>query len=436
MFQDQILSFSENMNNLRDFVDMVSTFLQDEAKKEITANSDNLAPLVLALNKLAPDEFDLAEEEITSIEEKIDKEVDIKLIEDKENGDVIKFEIDSKGNKNFQKAIKAFKADHHRRVALYNNALISLISSVEWFLAQVIHQHFRKNPRIISSKEKQFSLEELSNFDSIDDAKDYLIEKTVESVLRGSIDDWFNFLKSKLKLSMGYVDEYYPKLVEATQRRNLLIHNGGKVNRIYLSKYPKSLGECPNIGEDIFVLPDYLSETIAIFEQNFLLIAAELWKKVGAKNKERGSLLVNLSYDHLLSGRYDVAQSLSYFAAHDKSLLEVDRLYAQINYWIAKKFGGEFESVQSEIEKEDFSAKSRLFILAQNILLDRFEDAVDDIDFLIQHDSDFSLETVTTWPLFKEFREHEIYNDFIDKYLNEEIGLNQVDIVDTVDTEI
>jgi hypothetical protein len=289
-------------------------------------------------------------------------------------------------------------------------------------LAQLIHNYYKQYPEKIGSKEKQFSLEELSNFDSIEDAKNYLIDSSVESVLRGSFEDWIKFLKTDLDLSMGYIKDHKKSLIEAFQRRNLLVHNGGVVNRIYRSNYPKDLGSCPKLGDRLHISPEYLAEKISLFERCFVLIALELWKKLGVDNMQRGDLLIDLAYKHLVAERYDIAESLSYFAANDKSLQEKDQLYGKVNYWISKKYGKGFEDVRPEIEKADFSAKSRLFRLAKNTLLGDFDEAKNDIEYLLDHDDKFSFKVVQTWPLFREFRDATVYNQLFDKYSTISLG--------------
>jgi hypothetical protein len=446
MFAEQIMSFSQNLNNLRDFVQMVASFLDEKKQEEIKENAEALLPLMLAMHKLNPEESPLDEDEISKLEKKVGAGFKVSLIEEDEENEAtiegksekkgIKFKLEGDGNSKFSEAMKVFGADQHRKTALYCNSLISLVSSVEWFLAQLIHKHYKENPGIVGSKEKQFSLEELAAFETVDDARNYLIEKTVESVLRGSIQDWIDFLSSKLKLSMGYLNEHKDYLIEVTQRRNLLVHNGGVVNRIYLSNLPISYKNRPKIGDNIHISSEYLNNAISTFERCFLLIAAELWKKVGANNEERGKLLINLSYENLVSERYEVAESISFFAANDKSLQESDRLYAKINYWIAKKYGGDFESIKREIIDEDFSAKSRLFILAKKVLLGDFEGAYSDIKYLLDHDESFTLEEVKLWPLFKEFREQEFYNELTSGYeeVHEE-SLEMENSDDATDTE-
>src|SRR5690606_32768666 len=116
------------------------------------------------------------------------------------------------------------------------NCLISLVSTVEWFFSQILHYYYDKFPDSSGIKNKTLTLDDLKNFGSINDAEKFLIENKIEEILRGSIKDWFKILKDDLKLGLGYKDQYEDELVEIYQRRNLLVHNGGVVNAIYLSK--------------------------------------------------------------------------------------------------------------------------------------------------------------------------------------------------------
>jgi len=88
MFGDQILAFSENLDNLRDFVEMVSEFLHEKSKQGIKDNAINLSPFILAMHKLNPDEFELDEESISKIEEKFGSKIKLELVDgEKGKGD-------------------------------------------------------------------------------------------------------------------------------------------------------------------------------------------------------------------------------------------------------------------------------------------------------------------------------------------------------------
>src|SRR5258706_806350 len=151
---------------------------------------------------------------------------------------------DHKGNKSLEfgfplnieeaseSAQQLYSKTEKQKELLYKSSLINLTSTVELFLSQLLHFYFDRFPDAVGSEIKFFSLDDLKSLGSIEDAKKHLIESKVEAVLRESLEDWLRFWKERVKLSMGYMDTVRDQLIEVYQRRNLLIHNGGRVNSI------------------------------------------------------------------------------------------------------------------------------------------------------------------------------------------------------------
>jgi hypothetical protein len=70
------------------------------------------------------------------------------------------------------------------------------------------------------------------------------------------------------------------------------------------------------------------------------------------------------------------------------------------------------------------------------VLLGDFEGASSDIKYMLDLDGKFTLEEIKLWPLFKEFREQEIYNEIISGYENnQEECLDMENPDDASDTE-
>jgi len=425
MFSEQIMSFSKNLDDLRDFVVMIKELLDEKKHEEISKHPMAVGSIIYAMHKADPGSYDLEEEAVEKIEKYL-SDHNITLGEDLEvdnNKIRVNFSTDRKDTaedmfSTVEKLSKNMESSQH----FYCNSLISLVSSVEWFVSQIIHKYYKENPKAISSSEKQLSLEDLSKFDSVEDARIYLIDKRVESVLRGDMKSWITFLREKLNLSMGYLDPHMNQLIEVALRRNLLVHNGGIVNGIYLNSFPKELKSEYNIGDKVTVSLEYLFENISRVERCFALIAAELWKKLETDSDQRGKMLINMAVDHLSHGRCGVAESFSCFVMKDKSLSESDVLYGKVNYWLAKKMQDKLSEVVGEIEGEDFSAKSRLFICAKSALLDHDDDTLKDITYLLDHDDEFTIEYVEQWPLFLRLREQGKLDEIIQKYKPAEVS--------------
>jgi hypothetical protein len=273
-----------------------------------------------------------------------------------------------------------------------------------------LHRSFETYPEAIGTREKVFSLQDLRELGSIEDARKSLIDSAVENILRGSFEDWLKFLREQVKLSLGYLSTDH--LVEIFQRRNLLIHNAAVVNSIYVSRVAAPLREKWKVGERIAVPRHYLGNAIALVELNFLLIAAELWKKLEPGNQRRSDLLVEINFDHLLAERWEIAEGRSLFVKNDKQALERSQLIGQVNYWQTFKWSNRSEEVRPEIEKADFSAKEPLFQLALAALRDDLDKLFEILPEVLDSKK-LSLDELDRWPIFRAIRSTERFELFM-----------------------
>lgn len=419
MFTKNILTFSNNLEDLRDFIEMVSEFLSKRDNEELKSDPMAFSPVVLAHVKAWKEEFKDVDDQTIEKIEKFLSEKGVEFTETEENGVSVKITPDD-SNKDMVEALGKFKKAEKRKRNLYANSLINLISQVELFVSQLAHQYYIKYPDKINTKDKQLSLDDLVKFDSVEDARIYLIDKKIESVLWGNIQDWIKFLRNDLNLSMKYIDPYVDRLSEAALRRNLFVHNSGVVNRIYWNNYPRSLGTPPEIDKEVRINSGYLHDVIMMIEKCFVLIASELWKNTDPDNDERSVLLISMAFENMIKGNYDLSESYSFFTMNDKSSKEIRRLYGTINYWLSIKMQNRFNEVRSEVEKADFSGKSRLISCAQNVLLDREDKAKEDIINLLEHDDEFGIEQLKEWPLFKTLRDSGELDDIIRDFDHDE----------------
>lgn len=407
MFEKEILEFSRNLEGLRDFVKLVDAHLEEKNKDELKEDPAAFLPLMLVMKREKPDEFEIDDEKLEKLKELFGSEIEL-IEKEIEGGKKFEISLNEDGQKKFSSAMEKISKNQQRKSSLHQSSLVTIISYTEWFLAQLIHSYYSKNPNAIGLKDKQLSLNDLYEIGSIDDAKKFLIDTKVESVLRGSFRDWITFLKEQMKLSMGYLKDHESKLIEACQRRNLYVHNGGVVNSIYLRNCEFATSTQPTTGEKLLCDSEYIESTLSSFEITFLLIAAELWKKHEPDSRQRFSILNKISYEHICNERHEIGASLAYFLCGDKGQKESDRMTAQINYWQAKKWQGDFSSIRKEIEESDFSAKDSIFILAKHVLLDELDEAFNLLPAALKSEK-LSFIDLNEWPLFKLLRKEERY---------------------------
>jgi hypothetical protein len=377
----QISNFTDNLDGLREFLRIVEAFLQKETSDFLTKRAKDLIPLAFAVSAtLASDPPLLPPEREEEIRARFGGQFDI----EKTDGGGAKINVTGDAGQRFEQAIKGLSANTAHQQLLYQNCLVSLVSFAEWFLSQIIRQFFEAFPDAAGIKEKTLTLEDLRRIGSVTEAESYLISLRVDEIMWGSLEDWLKFLRNTVKLSMGYLSTEEDTLVEIFQRRNVIVHNNGTVHHSYMSKVAESLRTEIRAGQKLFVTTTYLKSSIDTVERSFVLLAAELWKKLAPKDEQRAEVLNKITIKALHSERYKVAMGASRFLMEDKQLQEKWLLYARLNFWQSKKWAGEFEEVKAEIVEADFSAKDDLIQLARFVLLDNFDSSVPLLKSLLQ----------------------------------------------------
>jgi hypothetical protein len=426
MFEKHIRDFNENILGLREFIDLIDPFLKEKRKE----HEEHVSPLIfsgllkMALaqkEKLDTDDISKFEELQADIENKIIEKykqpIEILLEEhdesigesEKESG--FKLMIKTQNNPEIRSHIENTHKTNNHIELLYKNALISLMSSVEWFFSQILHYYYNKYPESAGIQKKTMSLSELKTFGTINDAEKYLIDVKVEEILRGNFESWLQIMQNELSLKLGYLNDLKPELVEIYQRRNLFVHNGGVVNSIYLSKVDSKFCKKVNLDTKLNIDKEYLNTSICVLQKSFLLIAAELWKNLDKADRTRGEVISEIVYENLTKERWDICEGLCYFLINDSQIDPIDKVISQLNYWLCKKRTGNYDKVKSEIEKADFSDKKEIFQLG---LLGLKEDIKGFIDILptALDSKQLNIERLEEFPIFMEIRLTDEYQAF------------------------
>ena len=389
MLESAIKTFADNLSALRDFVRLVGSLLDDRQRELPEQHRRELIPLALLISR-------------TDVGPKL-SEAKVRELETAFGGKIeIKEKTDAEGHKTWSAAIHEQNWDAEsvfgfvriatgHRTLLYRSALISLVSAAEWFLSQVIRTHFEKFPDASGTGGKTLTLEDLKSLGSVEDAQRYLIDLRIDEIMWGSFEDWVRFLTSTVRLSAAYLVPDRDALIEVFQRRNVMVHNNGRVHSSYMHKVPPELRKGVSLGGELSVSPDYLSRAIDLVEKNFILLGAELWKQLEPAQEKRAEALIGIAFDRLKSELWVVSEGLSFFTLNDKKMSECSLLVAQLNYWQSVRWQGRFPEVQKEVQASDFSAKDDLFQLARYALLD-------------DYDTFFKLIPLRTWPIFREAR--------------------------------
>lgn len=402
MFSRHIQMFADTLDGLRSFVNLVQPFLDKKGREAQKKHAGNLIPLILGFAKTDPSLLKSLDFKESRLRQSFDGDIEIKKGKE---GNKPSFSVRVTGPQKhgFDTAISEIVQAKERVSLLYQNSLISLISAVECLMSQIIHTYYNVVPAAMSDKDKVFSFDDLKNFNTVEDARVYLIEKKVTDLMRGPFTDWISFFRKQANLSMSYLDPYMDTLVETCERRNLLVHNSGIINSIYLSKVSSDLRKGKKKGRKLHLTRKYLDDRIDYFELHSILIAAELWKKLNPTDDMRADILAGIVYSHLLQSRWSIAEGLSYFIMKDKKTKEPWRLVGKLNHWLSIKRQGRWEEVKSEAEAEDLSAKGRRYQLGHLSLLGNKKEFFALIPVALAG-KDISIDELREFPIFENMR--------------------------------
>jgi len=317
--------------------------------------------------------------------------------------------------------------------------LVNLVSQYDAFLGGLIRALLLTKPELLNASEKTLSFSELLAFGSIEAARDHIIEKEVESVLRKSHVEQFDWLENKFKLKLRHELGVWPHFVEITERRNLYVHTGGRVSSQYLQCCQANQIDCSatKVGQVLSVSPTYFRRAYEVIFEIGVKLAHVFWRKLRPSELELAdNHLIKLSYHLLVDQRWDLAKAVLDFATEvlKKYASEGYRIRFVVNRVQAYKWSGDEARARAILEKEDFSALSDVFKLADAVLRDNFIAALNLVK-RIGRGGHISIGDYREWPLFRELRKQANFEPVIAEVFGEpsRVTLPSPDIESTSD---
>ena len=306
------------------------------------------------------------------------------------------------------------------------NFIVSFVSQYDAFLGNLIKTIFYHKPELLNNSDKNLSFSEIISYDSIEDIKDYIIEKEVESVIRENHLKQFKWLESKLKIPLRKDLPSFKHFIEITERRNLFVHNNGVVSRQYIENCTKN--EVPNIdkvkvGDKLSVNPGYFVKCYSILFEIGVKLGQVIWRKLLPDElEEADNHLNNICFDLLIKGHYHLASNLLSFATetlkkhYDQEIINIFIINKSLSYYLS----GKKEKAKSVLSKQDWSATNDKFKLAIAVLNEDFNEAIDLMKSIGSSNKHINKDAYREWPLFKEFRKRDDFKKAYKEIFNEE----------------
>lgn len=293
---------------------------------------------------------------------------------------------------------------------LHPSLLMILVGEVEMLVNYLARACFEFHPDALKDSEKSLAWADISQFASVDDIRDSLVDRVVEDLLRGSMLDWVRFFEAKWKVpEVKAAREFLA--VEAVQRRHCIVHNAGLASRQYVERMQalSSVKSSVKVDDHLEVTDDYLKRAA---DQLYLVVFSLAWGVAFKLCKERTSqteLWATFSgevYDMLLDGRPELARQLVEGVPIEKAAsvsedAEFSSFYMRVNRWIAFKELGRFDEVRDEVAALPVATRSNKFKLAKHALLGEVEEAYCLANEMLESGQLTEYEIVT-WPLLRQ----------------------------------
>jgi hypothetical protein len=264
---------------------------------------------------------------------------------------------------------------------LSKSYVVSLVSQYDFFLGRLLRCLFLLKPEILNVSERQLTFAQLIELGSTEKAREFIIEKEIETFLRKSHIDQFSWMENKFSIELRRDLPIWPTFVELTERRNLLVHCNGVVSNQYLQicrENKVGLEKDLKVGDSLEISPEYFFNAFRCIFEIGVKLGHVLWRKVRFDQIEEADVsLIEITYNLLEEGKYKLASILLDFAcltlkkhASDQTMRIMVINRAQAYRWRENQ-----EECLSIISKEDWSASSNSFKLAVEVLQDNFEKA-------------------------------------------------------------
>lgn len=308
--------------------------------------------------------------------------------------------------------------------------VISLVSQYDSFLGKIIRFIYSAKPEKLNSSEKSLRYTDLMSFDSIQSAMEYLIEKEIESVIRKSHSEQFEWLTTKLKNPFNKNLKSWPTFIELTERRNLFVHCDGKVSSQYIKVCTENkckINSSIKAGDELNVPNTYFEEAYRCIYEIGVKLAQVIWRRLYRNELESADENINnITYGLIDRGEYDLAiQLLDFFTEkHIKHASENNRLMLTINKAQAYKWLKNEKKCCEILNLEDWTASEDKFKIGVTVLRNDFNSAYDYMKRL-KHNPEFHRAFYKDWPIFKKLRREEKFKDVYKECYDEDFRIEK-----------
>jgi hypothetical protein len=303
---------------------------------------------------------------------------------------------------------------------------VSLISQYDAFFSKLLRAIFEIKPEILNSSERNLTFSQLVEMQSIQEAREFIIEKEIDAVMRKSHAEQFDYLENKLSLKLREKLPIWKAFIEITERRNLFVHCDGVVSSQYIKvcKEHESNTGVIKIGDHLNVSPEYFSSAYKCLYEIAVKLTHTIWRKLLINDLKSADEEMNaICYELINSKAYNLADILLQFSCDQrKHFNDISKNLYIVNSALSKYLQNKKAECKTILDGKDWSACSYDFKLAYEILTDNYENAYS-IMKVMHVNGPVMKENYKQWPLFTQIREEQAFKELYKEIFEEEFSI-------------
>lgn len=391
--------------------------------KELNQNLQDLLSHLNSINDTFPMTMLLLTPYQKKAKEKLQEFVNSNMTEIEEEDGQKSFSIKYEHIKIYKQLSNNSHISHLASKIIPESLFVSLISQYDAFLNRLLKILFNIQPEYINSSERELAFFQLVGFDTIESAREFVIEKEVECVLRKSHSEHFDYLEKKLSIPLRKNLPIWQIFIEITERRNLYVHCDGIVTSQYMKVCKENNCSIENakVNQRLYVNLDYFNDAYKCLYELCTKLTHTIWRKL-LKNDimEADRKLNEICYDLVNSRQFKLADILLDFACkQEKHFNESSKNLFIVNKSLSQYLQDKDKNAKEIIESKDWSASSDDFKLAHLILTDKQNESFE-LMRKIGKDGEVDKVSYKTWPLFYKLRDVQKFKDTFQELFQEE----------------
>lgn len=292
--------------------------------------------------------------------------------------------------------------------AIGKKAIINCLQIFEEYFSSILKILISQKPEAYFY-DKNIKYSELIN-KNLDELTNELLNQEVDALMYG-VSETIEKVNKIHKLKLEKHQDIWDSYIELDLRRNIIVHNEGKVNQKYLSSLPKKHLQ-PQNGEILICDDIYVFGSI----ENLIKFSYLLYYLV-ADGEDQLNFLISTAFEFLSCEKWNISLFAYDLLLAIPTLKNEDKIIYQINRLIAKKHIDGLASTKEEIERFDVSGMENKYTIAKKLLLEE-NDKVNEL-LKIDYPKSFDFNMIQTWPIFIEYRQSKEYKEFIDEHQTE-----------------